>query len=112
MVGSMVYLILLFAIISEVFGDSMMKLSEGFSKKLPLLGVIAGYGLSFYLLANVLKHIGLGIAYALWTGVGITLTMIVGILCFKERINQKKLLGLVLIVIGVVLIRLGAPSHV
>lgn len=108
----MVYVILLLAIICEVFGDSMMKLSDGFSKKLPLLGVVAGYGISFYLLAYVLQHIGLGIAYSLWTGIGIMLTMIVGVFCFREKVNQKKLLGLGLIVLGVVLIRLGAPAHV
>lgn len=100
------YFALICAVIAEVFGDSMMKLSEGFKRKLPLIGVLAGYGLSFYLLAQVMNHMSLGVSYAVWNGLGIVLTMIVGVVVWKELCTPKKLLGMLMILSGVVILHL------
>lgn len=91
----------------EVFGDSMMKLSDGFKHKLPLIGTAVGYLVAFYLIAQTLESLPLGPVYAAWTGLGIAVTAVVGALVFKEGFNMKKFIGLILIVAGVVVLKLG-----
>lgn len=95
------------AVVAEVFGDSMMKLSNGFQRKLPLVGTVLGYGIAFYLIALTLEHLPLGQVYAAWTGLGIALTAIVGAVVWKEGFNVKKALGLAAIIGGVVVLKLG-----
>lgn len=107
----LVYISLIAAVILEVIGDSCMKLSNGFARKLPLIGVVAGYALSFLLLSYVFRHLNLGIAYALWNGLGIILTMVVGVLAWKEELNARKFGGLVLILAGIVVMHLTMPIH-
>jgi Membrane transporters of cations and cationic drugs len=97
------------AIVSEVFGSSMLKLSDGFKKLPPSVGVAAGYVAAFYLLSLALKDIPLGTAYAIWSGAGTALTALVGIVLYKEGVNLKKSLGLILIICGIVALRLGNP---
>lgn len=104
----MPYVLLGIAILSEVFASSMMKLSDGFKRKLPIVGMVAGYLLAFYLMALSLEHLTLGFAYAAWTGVGIALTAIVGAVFWREGFNLKKAVGLVAIIVGVVVLKLGA----
>lgn len=101
------YVLLFVAIVSEVFGSSMLKATNGFKKLVPTLGVIIGYGAAFYALSLALKTLPLGMAYAIWAGLGTALTALVGILIFKENFNQKTLFGLVLIIGGVALLNLG-----
>ena len=101
------YLLLITAIIGEVFGSTMLKASNGFKKILPILGIILGYALAFYALSLSLKTIPLGMAYAIWSGVGTALTALIGIIIFKEGFNSKKLLGLILIIGGVIVLNLG-----
>lgn len=103
----MAYLFLGLAIISEVFGSSMMKLSNGFKRKLPTLGLVVGMGLSFFCLSLALKTIPLGIAYAIWSGIGTALTALVGIILYKESITSSKITGLFLIIVGVVIMKLA-----
>ena len=95
------YLLIGVAVIAEVFGDSMMKLSNGFQRKLPLVGTVVGYGIAFYLIAQALEHLPLGPVYAAWTGLGIALTAVVGAVVWKEGFNVKKALGLAAIIGGV-----------
>lgn len=102
------YLILALAIIAEVFGSSMMKLSNGFKKLYPTLGLIVGMGAAFYGLSLALKTIPLGTAYAIWSGVGTALTVLVGVLVYKEKVNTRKITGILLIIIGVVVMKLAA----
>jgi len=71
-------LIFFFAVLSEVVATTSLKFSDEFTKLLPSLVVIVGYGLSFYLLSITLKVMPIGIAYAPWSGIGITLTVIAG----------------------------------
>lgn len=98
---------ILVAVVFEVFGDSMMKLSNGFQRKLPLVGTAIGYVVAFYLIAQTLEELPLGPVYAAWTGLGIALTAVVGAVFWKEGVNVKKIIGLLLIVAGVVVLKLG-----
>lgn len=100
-------MLLAISIISEVFGSSMLKASNGFKKISPTLGVIAGYGLAFYCLAITLKTLPLGMIYAFWSGMGTALTALVGIILYKEQINVKKAFGLCLIISGVIFLNIG-----
>lgn len=101
------YALILVAVAFEVFGDSMMKLSNGFQRKLPLVGTAIGYVVAFYLIAQTLEELPLGPVYAAWTGLGIALTAIVGAVFWKEGVNAKKIIGLLLIIAGVVVLKLG-----
>ncbi|MFJ7935803.1 DMT family transporter [Sporosarcina sp. NPDC096371] len=104
------YVILAVAIVSEVFGSSMLKVSNGFKKLFPTIGVVIGMGIAFYCLSLALKTIPLGTAYAIWSGVGTALTAIVGVLVYKERFNLKKFVGLVLIIGGVIVLKLSSGN--
>lgn len=101
------YIILGLSILSEVAGSTTLKATDGFKKILPTLGVIVGYGLAFYGLALSLRSLPLGLAYAIWAGLGTALTALAGITIFKEKTNFRKLFGLVLIIGGVVLMNIG-----
>ena len=103
----MVYLLLALAVATEVFGDSMMKLSKGFEKKKPIIGIVIGYAISFYLMSRIMLELPLGLTYAMWTGLGIALTALVGIVFWRESCSLKKLLGLAAIIVGVVILELG-----
>lgn len=95
------YILLFIAIISEVVGSSLLKAADGFKKLAPSLGVIFGYISAFYFFSLTLRSLPLGMSYAIWSGVGTGLTAVVGILIYKEEIHRKKVLGLILIIIGV-----------
>ncbi|WP_339271173.1 multidrug efflux SMR transporter [Paenibacillus sp. FSL R5-0470] len=105
------YVLLATAIICEVFGSSMLKVSNGFKRVFPSIGVIIGMGLAFYSLSLALKTIPLGTAYAIWSGVGTALTAIIGVVIYKENFNRKKLLGLLLIIGGVIIMKLSGGAH-
>ena len=102
----MTYALLFIAIISEVIGTSALKLSDGFTRLGPSLVVVAGYGLAFYFLALVLKSMPVGLAYAIWAGVGIALISIVGAILFKQMLDAPAVIGIGLIVAGVAVINL------
>lgn len=94
------------AIISEVFGSSMLKLTATVKSKLPIIGVIIGYLLSFYFLSIALLTIPLSFSYAVWSGVGTALTAIVGFIIFKEKISKHTVIGILLLIVGIVLMKL------
>lgn len=98
------------AICSEVFGDSMMKLSNGFRRPLPTLGMTLGYLMSFWMLSKTLEELSLGFAYAVWTSGGIALTAVVSTVIWKERFNWRKGAGILLIIFGVALLKIGGSS--
>ncbi|MCP1490345.1 multidrug efflux SMR transporter [Peribacillus frigoritolerans] len=102
------YAFLAIAILSEVFGSSMLKVSNGFKRLFPSIGVVIGMGLAFYCLSLSLITIPLGTAYAIWSGIGTALTALVGVIVYKENFNLKKFLGLVLIIGGVVVLKLSS----
>lgn len=101
------YVILAIAIVSEVFAEAMMKLSNGFEKKAPIIGIVLGYLIAFYLMAQTLNELPLGFVYAVWTGAGVALTAIIGAAVWHEGFNAKKVLGLLAIIAGVVFLKLG-----
>ena len=94
--------LLVAAIIAEVCGTTFLKLSNGFSRLGPSLGVIALYSISIALLGQVLKRVDVGVAYALWSGLGTALVALVGVVQFGEPVTLVRLTCLGLIVAGVV----------
>ena len=108
-----IFMILFLAILSEVVGTTALKFSEGFTRLIPSVIVVVGYGLSFYLLSISLKVFPIGIAYAIWSGVGIVLTVIAGILIWRETLDLARLIGIILIILGILVINLfsGSASH-
>jgi len=99
------YWYLTIAIIAEVLATSALKESEGFSRLVPSLIVLAGYGASFYFLSLVLQTIPIGVAYALWAGLGIGLITIVGVVMFGQKMDLPAVIGIALIVSGVFVLR-------
>ena len=94
----MYWLFLALAVLFEIFATTMMKISDGFSKLLPSIGTFVGYILCFTFLSMALKKIDLGIAYAIWGAVGITIMAAIGIIFFKESISFLKVGSILLIV--------------
>ena len=103
-------IIFFFAVLSEVIATTALKLSEGFTKLTPSIVVVVGYGFSFYLLSLSLKVLPIGIAYALWSGIGIILTVIAGIVLWKESMDWARALGIALIMAGILIINLFSKS--
>ena len=100
-----VYLVL--AILAETAGTVSMKLSEGFTRLVPSVSVLFFYLVSISLLVLTLKRIDIGVAYAIWSGVGTALIALIGILWFREPATALKLASLALIMAGVVGLNLG-----
>lgn len=98
------FLYLALAILSEVFGSTMLKFSEGFTQFWPIIGVAAGFLSAFTFLSFSLRTIDLSSAYATWSGIGTALTAVVGFLLFGETVSLKGICGLTLIIAGVVLL--------
>ena len=101
------YLMICVSVVFEVFADTMMKVSDGFRRKLPIIGVVVGYVVSFWMMSRVLLELPLGPVYAAWTGLGIAATAIVGHILWNEGFNAKKIVGLLAIIAGVALLKLG-----
>jgi small multidrug resistance pump len=102
--------ILFLAILSEVIATTALKFSEGFTKLVPSVVVVIGYGLSFYLLSISLKVMPIGVAYAIWSGVGLVLTVIAGMLLWRETLDWVRVIGIVLILAGIVFINVVSKS--
>jgi Membrane transporters of cations and cationic drugs len=105
------YLALALAIVGEVFGTSMLKLSDGFSHAVFSLLFLLGFGFAFYFLSLCMKTVPLGTAYAIWSGVGTVLTTVIGVLAWGEPLNFVLVLGIVLIVGGVALLNSGRTAE-
>jgi len=102
---------LFISIISEVFASSMLKLTNGFKRLFPSIGVVVGYGTAFYFFSLTLQSLAIGTAYAIWAGIGTALTAIIGIIFYKELFNLKKMMGILLIIVGVVILNLASSGH-
>ncbi|MDB4337081.1 multidrug efflux SMR transporter [bacterium] len=100
------WILLLFAITSEVIGTSCLKLSEGFSKPIPTLVVLVAYSTSMLLLSRVVQTIPLGITYALWSGIGIVAIVLVGLFAYKQVPSPGQLAGIATITAGVIIVNL------
>ena len=104
------YVYLSIAIIAEVIGTSALKASAGFTQAGPSLVVVAAYGAAFYCLSLVLRTIPIGIAYAIWAGMGIVLIALVGALFFRQIPDAPAIIGMALIVSGVVVINVFSTT--
>jgi small multidrug resistance pump len=106
----MSYLYLAIAIVAEVIGTTALKASESFTKPLPSLLVMIGYGASFYFLSLCLKSINVGVAYAVWSGLGIVLVTTAAAVFYKQIPDAWAIVGMALIVAGVLALNLLSRS--
>ncbi len=104
------WMILGLAIVAEVIGTTALKASENFTRLMPSLIVVVGYGVAFYCLSLVLKSVPVGIAYAVWSGLGIVLITAVAWLLYGQRIDLAGLLGMGLIIAGVVVLNVFSKT--
>ncbi|MGJ7456741.1 DMT family transporter [Halomonas sp. RA08-2] len=109
----MAFVYLALAIVAEVIATSALKATEGFTRLWPSLLVVVGYGVAFYMLSLVLRTIPVGIAYAIWAGLGIVLVAVVGVVVYGQRPDLPAVIGIGLILAGVVTIQLfsSISSH-
>jgi multidrug transporter EmrE-like cation transporter len=99
------------AILFEIIATNALKLSEGFTKPLPSVFVILGYGVAFFMLSQALRGIPLGVAYAIWSGVGTVGTALIGIWVWNQPISPQGWVGIALIVLGVIVLNMSGSSH-
>jgi len=104
------YIILFFAIVMETIGTTALQASQQFSKFWPSAIVVMAYGASFYLMALALKVIPVGIAYAIWSGVGILMIAIIGFAAFGQKLDLPAILGMGLILAGILVIHLFSAT--
>ncbi len=104
------WLILAAAIVSEVIATSCLKAAEGFTRVWPSVIVVVGYMVAFYLLSLTLRTIPVGVAYAIWSGVGVVLIALSGWLFLGQTLDFPAIIGLTLIVAGVVVINVFSSS--
>jgi small multidrug resistance pump len=106
----MPWLYLAIAIAGEIIGTTALKASDGFTRLGPSVLVVAGYGIAFFMLAQVLRTIPLGIAYAIWSGVGVAAVTVIGWAMYGQRLDLTALLGIGLIVAGVVVLNIWSGA--
>lgn len=104
------YIMLGGAIIAEIVGTTAMKYSDGFSRLWPSAITVTGYVIAFALLAQTLKTVEVGTAYAIWAGVGTATIAAIGMVFMGEAANAAKVLGVLLVIAGVIVLNLGG-SH-
>ncbi|SOD40836.1 SMR family transporter [Nitrosovibrio sp. Nv4] len=104
------WLFLSFAIVSEVVATSVLKSSNGFTQLWPSIVVVAGYAAAFFFLSLTLRTIPVGIAYAIWSGVGIVLVTLIAWLVFGQALDGPAIVGLALIIAGVVVLNVFSRS--
>ncbi|CAL9389699.1 MULTISPECIES: DMT family transporter [Streptomyces] len=107
----MAYLMLACAILAEVLATTSMKYSDGFTRLWPTLGTAAGYLVAFVLLAQTLKTMSVGTAYAIWSGVGTAAIAVIGMVFIGEAVNAARIIGILLVIAGVVVLNLGGGGH-
>jgi len=107
----MAYLFLALGILSEIFGTAMLKASEGFTKMVPAIGGVVGFGLALFFLALAFKSIPLSVAYATWCGVGIAGASLISFIIWKEKLSVTGMIGILFIVVGIVLINVTASNQ-
>lgn len=104
----MAYVFLMLAILAEVLGTSLLKATEGFSRLWPTLACLTSYGVAFLALSLAIERgMNVGIGYAMWSGLGTTLIVVIGALFLDEPITMVKALGVALVIAGVVVLNLG-----
>lgn len=103
----MAYVLLVLAITAEVVATSLLKSTDGFTRLWPTAGTLTGYVVSFVFLSQAVKSIPVGVAYAMWSGLGTAAIVSIGVIFLGEGVSVTKIVGVVLVIAGVVLLNLG-----
>lgn len=103
----MAYVYLLVAIAVEVVATSLLKATDGFTRLWPTVGCLAGYAAAFALLALVVRQVPVGVAYAMWSGLGTAAIVAIGVVFLNESVSLTKIVGVLLVIGGVVTLNLG-----
>ena len=106
------YALLGVAIVAEVIASSALKASAGFTRLWPSVIVVLGYGTAFYCLSLTLQSLSVGVAYAIWSGLGIVLVTMAGYVLYRQSVDAPALIGMALIVAGVAVIQLFSKTAV
>ncbi len=104
------YVYLVFAVLAETIGTTALQASQQFSRFWPSCLVVVSYGIAFYLLGLALRFMPVGVAYAIWSGLGIVLIACIGFLAFGQKLDLPALIGLVLIIAGILIIHLYSST--
>jgi small multidrug resistance pump len=107
----MTWFLLAIAIVAEIAGTLMLKVSNGFTRLWPSVGVVFAYLTAFALMSQSLKKIDVGITYAIWSGFGIVGAAIGGIIFFNQDLTKLNIIGMTIIIAGVVIMNLGGAGH-
>ncbi|KLN96752.1 SMR family transporter [Moellerella wisconsensis] len=102
--------LLILSIVAEVIATTTLKASDGFSRFWPSLIVVIGYAVSFWGLSQVVKIMPLGIAYAIWSGLGIVLVSIAAMFIYQQKLDLPAVIGMLLIIVGVLVINILSKS--
>lgn len=105
-----IYAVLVVAIVFEVLGTSAMQAAQHFTRLAPTVTMVVCYAIAFYFLSWTLRYVPVGIAYAIWSGLGIVLISFVGYVAFGQKLDLAALVGLSLIIAGVVVLNLFSKS--
>lgn len=100
------------AILAEVIATTALKASDGFSRLVPSIITVAGYGVAFFCLSHSMRTVPVGIGYAIWSGIGIVLITLLAWLLFKQRLDLPAVLGMGMILAGVLVINLYSKAVV
>lgn len=106
----MAYLYLAIAIVGEVIATSALKASEEFTKLVPSIVVVVGYGIAFYFMTLTIRTLPIGITYAIWSGVGIVLVSVAGAIFYKQILDIPAIIGIGFIILGVIVINVFSKS--
>jgi len=98
------WLLLAFAIAGEVIATTSLRFSQGFTRPVPVVFVVFGYGFAIWLQSLVLKQLPLGTVYAVWSGVGTAITALLGVWLFREALTPAVAIGILLIIGGVIVL--------
>ncbi|GAA0180130.1 multidrug efflux SMR transporter [Clostridium sediminicola] len=105
------WMYLFLAIIFELLATTLMKISQGLTRIIPAIGMFTSYIICFVLLAIALKKIEIGVAYAVWSGLGIAVISVIGIVFFKETTSVLKIASIIIIILGVVGLNISGINH-
>lgn len=106
----LLYAVLVIAIVFEVLGTSAMQAAQHFTRLVPTLVMIVCYAIAFFCLSYTLRAIPVGIAYAIWSGLGVVLISVVGVVGFGQKLDAPAILGLGMIIAGVIIINVFSKS--
>ena len=107
------YIYLIVAVVAETVGTTALQASQQFTRVLPSVIVVVSYAIAFWLLSLALRYMPVGIVYAIWSGLGIVLIALIGLVVFGQRLDLPAIVGLALILTGIAIIHLysGTTPH-